>query len=237
MRVKYILNGELSVWRKTLLFAVHISHPTVAYGKSISKTPLISYAMMEKEVFIMENFVKSNSFWKASAQEFKRVKSICIASMMTALNTLLGMFTVTLIPRILIISFSFLASASCAMFCGPLLSGCAGAIADILKHIVNPNGPFFIGYTLNEFLVGMLYGCFFYRREKISLRRCIVARFTVVLILNLFLTPLWLYIMYNEAFFAMVSARLLKNIVMFPIDTFLLYIVMQLSVKIKRQLH
>lgn len=185
----------------------------------------------------MKDFVKSNPFWKASAQECKRVKSICVAAMMTALNTLLGMFTITLIPKILIISFSFLASASCAMFCGPLLTGCAGAIADILKYIAHPNGPFFIGYTFNEFLVGMIYGCFFYRRDHISLRRCIVARLCVVLILNLFFTPLWLYVMYDKAFLAMVSARVLKNIVMFPIDTFLLYIVMQLSVKIKRQMH
>ncbi len=51
MRVKYILNGELSVWRKTSLFAVHISHPTVAYEKNF-QAPSFSYAMMEKEVFL-----------------------------------------------------------------------------------------------------------------------------------------------------------------------------------------
>lgn len=236
MRVKYILNGELSGWRKTYRLRCIFRIPLLPMER-VSPKPLFSYAIMEKEVFYLDNTVKKPAFWQASIQEFKRVKSICIAAMMTALNTLLGMFTITIIPKILIISFSFLASAACAMFCGPLLSGCAGAIADILKFIVHPNGPFFIGYTFNEFLVGMIYGCFFYRREQISLRRCIAARFTVVMILNMFFTPLWLYIMYDQAFFALISARVLKNIVMFPIDTFLLYLVMRTCVRIKRQLH
>lgn len=182
-------------------------------------------------------FVKqSPSFWKTSADEFKNVTSICVASMMMALNTLLGYFKIILIPKILIISFSSLAVASCAMFCGPLLTGSVSAVADIIKYIMRPDGPFFPGFTINEFLTGFIYGYFFYQRSEISLKRCISARLLVVLLINLFLTPLWLYILYGNAFWAMVSARLLKNVVMFPIDVTLLYMVTQITSRAMRQI-
>lgn len=181
-------------------------------------------------------FVKQTpSFWKTCSDEFKNVTSICVASMMMALNTLLGYFKIILIPKVLIISFSSLAVASCAMFCGPLLTGTVGAIADILKYIIRPDGPFFPGFTINEFLTGFIYGYFFYRRTQISWKRCAAARLLVVLLINLFLTPLWLYILYGNAFWAMVSARILKNVIMFPIDVILLYMVTQITAKAMKQ--
>lgn len=181
-------------------------------------------------------FVKQiPAFWSSAAEEFKRVSSISIAAMMMALNTLLGYVRIILIPKILTISFSSLAVAACAIVCGPLLSGCMAAVADIIKFMVRPDGDFFFGFTLNEFLTGFIYGLFFYKCTKISLVRCIIARLVIVLLINLFLTPLWLYILYGNAFWAMVSARLLKNVLMFPIDVALLYLVLTTTVKVMKQ--
>ena len=107
-------------------------------------------------------FVKQTpSFWMEAVQEFKRVSSITVAAMMMALNTLLGYFKIILIPKILTISFASLAVGACALVCGPLLSGCMAAVADIIKYVVRPDGAFFVGFTLNEFLVGFIYGLFF----------------------------------------------------------------------------
>jgi len=183
-----------------------------------------------------KNFVKQTpSFWKISADEFKHVNSICIAAMMMALNTLLGYFKIIIIPKILTISFASLAVGACAMYCGPLLTATVSAVADILKYIVRPDGTFFLGFTLNEFLTGLIYGAFFYQQKAITLKRCIIARASIVLLINMILTPLWLHILYKEAFMAMVSARLLKNVVMFPIDVFLLYMVTQTTAKIRKR--
>lgn len=181
-------------------------------------------------------FVKQiPTFWIDAAAEFKRVSSISIAAMMMALNTLLGYFKIILIPKILTISFASLAVASCAVVCGPLLSACMAAVADVIKYVVRPDGPFFIGFTVNEFLTGFIYGLFFYKRNEVSLLRCICARLLIVVLINLFLTPLWLYVMYGNAFWAMVSARLLKNAVMFPIDVALLYLVLTTTGKVMKQ--
>ena len=115
------------------------------------------------------------------------------------------------------------------------MSACMAAVADVIKYVVRPDGPFFIGFTVNEFLTGFIYGLFFYKCTKVSLGRCICARLVIVLLINLFLTPLWLYVMYGNAFWAMVSARLLKNVLMFPIDAALLYLVLTTTSKVMKQ--
>lgn len=187
---------------------------------------------MEK---VMNDFATTPrlSLWKASLKEFKSVRSICVAAMMTALNTLLGAFKIS-ISQILVISFSSLAVAPCAMFCGPLLTGTVGAIADILKYMIRPDGPFFPGFTINEFLTGIIYGFFFYKVSNISWKRCLAARIVIVLLINMCLTPVWLNMLYGNSFWALVTARIVKNIVMLPIDVALLYFVVSTSQKIMK---
>ena len=93
-------------------------------------------------------------------------------------------------------------------------------IADTLKYILRPDGPYFPGFALNEFLIGIIYGCFFYQK-KITLLRVIIARACITIFINLILTSLWLNMLYQSPLFTML--RLIKNIVMFPVDVALLY--------------
>ena len=109
-------------------------------------------------------------------------------------------------------------------------------ILAIIKFIIKPTGAFFPGFTLNEILTGVIYGLFFYKRE-VRLRDIIIARLLVTVGINLVLTPLWLSIMYGSAFQFMVPARLIKNIVMLPIDVFLLHTVLSFVKKIKSRLN
>ena len=61
-----------------------------------------------------------------------------------------------------------------------------------------------------------------------TLARTFGACLTAVLVLNLCLTPLWLHIMYGNAF-VLSAGRLLKNIVKLPVDTGLLYALLRLA--------
>lgn len=235
MCVKYFLNGELSVWRKAFIkFAVHISHPTVAYKE---EQPLFLYAIMEKRrFFLMKKTIDlSNSYYHEAISEFKSVKSICVSAMMTAINTLIGAFKISF-SNILVLSFASLAVAPCAIFCGPFLTATVSAIADILKYMIRPDGPFFIGFTINEFLTGLIYGFFFYKVSNISWKRCLLARICIVLLINMCLTPIWLHILYGNSLWVLVSARIVKNIVMLPIDVMLLYTVVKTSQKVMKNM-
>ena len=109
------------------------------------------------------------------------------------------------------------------------------ALADIIKYLLKPTGAFFPGFTLNEILTGLIYGIIFYRKD-VKLSRVIIARIVVTVGINLTLTPLWLSFMYGNAYKFMVPARLIKNLVMLPIDIFILYTLLKFTDKnIKRK--
>ena len=71
--------------------------------------------------------------------------------MLTALHVVISSVRIV-ISNLLEISFSYLAVGVCAMMYGPLLTGLAGVIADLLNYIVRPSGPFFPGFTINAFV-------------------------------------------------------------------------------------
>ena len=180
------------------------------------------------------NFVKElqrlPALIKDSAQNFRHVKDICGCAMFTALDILLKMVRIDF-SNILSIGFSSLAVAVSAFYYGPVLTGIAGVIADTLGYIVHPNGPYFPGFAINAFLTGVIYGCFFYKQEDISWKRVIMARLCITILINLILTPLWLNMMYGNAIFAI--PRIIKNVVMFPLDAWLLYIVLKTAKRIQ----
>lgn len=168
-------------------------------------------------------------YWKSAAKEVKTVSSITGSALLAAMSPVLGMLTIN-VNQYMKIGFTSLIHAMTGYLYGPILAGIAGGVADIIKYIAKPTGPFFPGFTLNEILVGFVYGLFFYKK-KVTLKKAVGARMIMTFGINLTLTPLWLSIMYGSAFKVMVPARIIKNIVMIPIDIFLLYNVLKFAEK------
>lgn len=164
---------------------------------------------------------------KSSAKGMKQVKNLVGTALFVAIDVVLGSFgKIVVIPKTLEINFSSLALAGCAMTYGPVMAGIAGVICDTLKWLLNPTGPYMPLFALNEFLTGFIYGLFFYKKT-LSMKRVMVARLSIVLLINMTLTPLWLSMLYGDAFIVYFTARIVKNIVMYPIDVFLLYSVLK----------
>ena len=69
---------------------------------------------------------------------------------------------------------------------------------------------------------GVLYGCFFYKKP-LSIPRVLIAEFTVSVVCNMLLGTLWLTIMYEKAFMALLPVRVIKNLVMWPVNSMLFY--------------
>lgn len=89
---------------------------------------------------------------------------------------------------------------------------------DILKLIVHPTGPWIPGLTLNSFLAGLVYGFFLYKRP-VRLWRILIAKLIVALVINVGLGTFWLSQVYGNGFFAMAPARFIKNMIMWPINS------------------
>lgn len=177
-----------------------------------------------KELYLLPSLIKD------SAKELRRVASITGCAMFTALNVAIGALFIPITPT-LRIGFSSIFAGVSGMIYGPVITGVAGVIADTLKFMIRPDGPYFPGFALNEFLTGMIYGCFFYKK-RITLPRVILARFCITLFINLILTSLWLNMLYQSPLFT--TIRLIKNIVMFPIDVALLYVALKAAQRIKK---
>jgi len=94
---------------------------------------------------------------------------------------------------------------------------------DVLKYALKPTGPFFFGFTFNVMLAGLIYGSIFYKKP-VSIKRIMAAELLVKVIVNCFLNTLWISMLYGKGFFVLLPARLLKNAVMLPIDSMILYV-------------
>ena len=89
---------------------------------------------------------------------------------------------------------------------------------DILKYIINPSGAFFFGFTFNAILAGVIYGAFWYKRP-LSFARVMAARLVVIVVCNLLLNTLWLSMLSGKGFLVLLGPRVLKNLIMWPVDS------------------
>ncbi|MCX6085903.1 MAG: folate family ECF transporter S component [Caldiserica bacterium] len=159
-------------------------------------------------------------FMRSSAEELKSVSTVSVAGMLVAIGVVLSFVKIVLSP-VLEISFSFLPLAAGGLLYGPVVGGIMGILTDVLGYFIRPNGPFFPGFTLSALISGVLYGLFLYKKP-VTLTRAIVVSALVTVFINLGLTSLWLSMMYGKAFVVLLTARIVKNLIVFPINTALL---------------
>ncbi|MCR5488036.1 MAG: folate family ECF transporter S component [Lachnospiraceae bacterium] len=153
------------------------------------------------------------------------VRIITTAGMLLAAAVVLGFFKIP-ISQVVEIRLQFLPVAAAGMLLGPFWGGVTGALSDILGYMVRPTGPFFPGFTVSAAIQGVIYGLILHGKEA-SIRRIILSQAVDLICVSFFLNSLWLSMLYGQGFLAVFTARIIKNLVMFPINTFLLMAVMR----------
>ena len=147
---------------------------------------------------------------------------------MAALAVVLGMVASISIGPYIKIGFSGLPNRIVEFLFGPVVGCFFGGALDLIKYFLKPEGPFFFGFTFDAMLAGLIYGCFLYRKP-ISAKRIVLSEFTVKLIVNCFFNTLWLSMLYGKGFFVLLPMRLLKNAVMLPIDSAIIFFTLTLT--------
>ena len=151
-----------------------------------------------------------------SYNELKKVKTITTVAMFVALSIILGAFTVP-IGNFLKVGFSSLTTVSIGYLFGPIVGSIFGAITDIVKYMIKPTGPFF---------PGLIYGSVLYKKP-VSITRILVAEVLVSFLCNILLGTLWLNILYGKAFFAILPVRMVKNMILLPINSFMAFAILK----------
>ncbi len=122
------------------------------------------------------------------------------------------------------ITFSFIPTVLMAMILGPTLTATGSALSDFFGIMLFPkNGTYFPGFTISALITGYIYGVFFYKK-KISWKSTIIARLLITLIVNLFLNTLWLYMLQGKAVIAFLPSRIIKDLLLFPIQVVIIYV-------------
>ena len=165
------------------------------------------------------------TLFTCSYGEFRSTRTITTAAMLGAVSVVLGYFSVQLGDYIRI-SFSTIANQLVYYLFGTVFGCVFGGVLDVLKYLIKPTGGFFPGFTLSAAVAGALYGVFYYRKP-VRLWRVLAAELVVAVICNMFLGTLWLSMLYGKAFMVLLPMRVVKNLIMWPVNSALFYVVVK----------
>jgi ECF transporter S component (folate family) len=163
------------------------------------------------------------SILKRGGYIMKAQKKFVFIGLFIAIDILLT-YVFSIQTPIIRISFGFIPVALSAMLFGPVLGGITGALSDILGMLIFPKGAYFPGFTVSAFLSGFIYGIFLYKKH-VSVIRISIASIINIVLIDMVLNSLWLSILMAKGFLGILLPRIIKSLIMFPIQVFLIYTV------------
>ena len=151
----------------------------------------------------------------------KSTKLVLLA-LLVALNIILVRFASINLGPLLRINFGFITIVIMGILFGPKYAALGAALADFIGAILFPTGgAYFPGFTLSALVTGYIYGKMFYG-HKLSISRIVISNLLVILIVQLFLNPLWVSLLYQKAFIVLIGARVIKSLLMLPIESLII---------------
>lgn len=150
-------------------------------------------------------------------------KKIILTAILLAMQIVLSRFLSIKTP-LLKISFAFIPTCLCAIWLGFKWTVLLNVLGDLIGATLFPTGPFFIGYTISTAIAGLIYGLFLYKgnddsyTDKQFLIRLVLSVILVTCISNIGLNTLWISITTGKAFIVLFGTRIVKEIIMIPIQ-------------------
>lgn len=170
--------------------------------------------------------MKKDNIFVRSFRELRDPRALVITSILIGLNLAMDMLglKIYLTPETRI-SIGFLCNASIGMLYGPSVGMMAGFLTDVLGFLFDRSGMgYFPGFTLTAVLGGMFYGLFLYKGKPTRLR-VLGAKACINLFCNIGLNTVWTSLLCGSAIRVILPARIVKNIVLLPVEVILLYVV------------
>lgn len=175
--------------------------------------------------------VFSAAYWRDAAANLKDTRMLALAAMIVALRALCKMLEIPLAPG-LNINVASLFNSVGAMVYGPVVGLVGAMVSDPLGYLLHPDGPYFLPFMLVDMSSSFIFGLLFWRR-RLTVGRTMTAKFTINMVSNIILTSVimkWYYLVYYgvekaEAYNIINLTRIVKNLVMFPIEAIFIAVV------------
>lgn len=173
----------------------------------------------------------TSKYWKSAFKEWGNFRKVVLAAILMALIIATDAFSrvVGIMVFGRFVYFTFIPVAVAAMLLGPVMIIPVTALANTISYFIYSSGyPFFIGYTLNAVLQGVFFALLLYN-QKITILKIFVTRLLNNLLVNALLGALWKWILFStdQVFTVLLVDGLIKNLIMLPMEVFILYIILK----------
>lgn len=175
----------------------------------------------------------SRAYWKTACLELKNTRQLVLAALLIALRVAVKSVSIP-VGENLYIAIGFLPNALGSLIYGPVMALLSAAVTDVLGNLLFPKGPFFAPFMLVEMLASLLFALFLYK-APLRIWRAAFSKLFVNLFCNLWLTPIFLSWMSGKAAVLASMPRIVKNILLFPLETFLLVIFLNSLLPVMRR--
>lgn len=163
-----------------------------------------------------------------------KTQVIVTLALLTALGVVFTQFPSFRVANFLQISFGYLPVAVACILYGPFPGAAVAGIVDIVSSLIFPmGGAYFPGFTLTAVSAAIIYGLFLHNKE-LSVWRVAAAVSIVTVFCNIGLNTLWLVILNGiTATEAIVPFRIIKNLLLAPLQIGLIYFAWRLLGRIR----
>ncbi len=134
---------------------------------------------------------------------------IILTGILVALNIILERFMPSYSVWNNNISFGFITVAFAASYLGIPYAVAVGGLGDLIGALIKPFGPYFVGYTLTNMLVGFILAIFLYK--KATILRITLATLINKITTSLIINTIFISVLYRnglDAFWVVFVGRL-----------------------------
>lgn len=150
-------------------------------------------------------------------------RHLTVMALLLAMRIILSFLPGINIGNMVQMGFGFIGTTTAAAILGPFYMVLFAILYDLLDIlIIHPSAMFFAGFTLSAAVAAFIYAKGLWRKE-VTAKRAIIVCLIVTVVVNLLMNTLWIKIMYDKAWIALIQARLIKNLISLPLNAFIIY--------------
>lgn len=172
-------------------------------------------------------------FMSLRSKDKINIKHMVMAAFLTALSIVLTRFLSVMFPEVRIGLGRVPLTLSGLLF-GPLLGGISGAAADLVGMLLFPTGAYHPGFTISSMLDGLIPGllAIYFRNNTrkgnpYTLLRIFLVQLITIVLNSVVLNTLWLTQYLGRGYLLILPARVINALVNLPIQTFLVYKILE----------
>ena len=160
---------------------------------------------------------------------------IILTAVLVALNVILERFMPSYSVWNNNISFGFITVAFAACYLGTPYSMAVGGLGDLIGAVIKPFGPYFVGYTITNILVGLVLGIFLYK--KTTVLRISIATVINKFVFSLIVNTIFIAVLYRggiAAFWVVLVSRIPFVALMIAVEIILISLLFTQKSKINK---